>query len=151
MMIQGVLEFLMGLLYIGLGFGLPQLMRFQTQTQNQVPPEQMQMVQTFIVATYGVIGGVAMLAGFIRFMSGFRGLTFRSHGMGLASHFLGLINLGTCYCMPTAMGVCVWGCIVYFNSEVKQAFRLRDQGHEPADIEMQFSGYRSPPSDRQNP
>lgn len=144
MMVQGVLEIAIGLLYVGLGFGMPQLMQFQGQAQNQMPAEQMQMMQTMFVAVYGVMGGFAMLAGFIRFMSGFRGLTFRSYRLGVASHFVGLFSLTTCYCLPTALALCVWGCIVYFTSEVKHAFRMRAEGHEPADIEMQFSGYRPP-------
>ncbi len=139
MIIQGVLEILMGLGLFAMALFVPAIMN-QQGGGPQMPAEQLQVAKLVVWITYGVGGGVAIIAGILRITAGIRGLYFRSYGMGLASHFVGLLSLMTCYCLPTSLGLCIWGCIVYFNSDVKHAFKLGRNGQSPAEIETSFFG-----------
>ena len=46
----------------------------------------------------------------------------------------------TCYCLPTAVALAVYGLIVYLNPEVSEAFRMGEAGSEPAEIVAAFPG-----------
>jgi len=96
--------------------------------------------ETFMLLIYGTSGLVGIIAGLLRVIAGIRGLSFRGYVLGIVSHFFGMLNLGTCYCLPTALGLCIWGCIVYFNPEVKYAFKLGADGQKASDIEARMSG-----------
>ena len=143
MIIQGALEILVGLGYIAMAFVVPAMMNqpgFGGPNAGPQQAEELAMVRNILWMTYGLGGGVAILAGLLRIPAGIRGLYFRGYRLGLVSHFAGMLNLMTCYCIPTSFGLCIWGCIVYFNFDVKQAFKLGAQGHSSADIEAQYSG-----------
>jgi len=131
MMIQGVLEIIAGLFFAAMVFIVPGII---TNNPNgpQIPEEQARLMFGLI---YGSVGAVATCVGILRCYAGWQGFNFRRHGLGFASHFLGLLSMVTCYCLPTALGLCVWGCIVYTKPEVKNAFRLGAEGWTAAEIE----------------
>ncbi len=147
MIIQGSLEILVGIGYIVMAFAMPAMIFNQQAMAGPAggPPgpiqaEQLEMVKMVLWITYGGGGGIAITAGILRVVAGIRGLFYRNHTLGIVSHFFGMLNLMTCYCIPTSFGLCIWGCIVYFNFDVKQAFKLGKSGHTTAEIEAQFSG-----------
>lgn len=144
MMAQGVLEVLVGIGYAAMGFVMPAMMFNQVGQGGgpAIPPEQQQMMQLVFWLVYGGGGLATLIAGVVRIVAGIRGLSMRGYALGVTSHFLGLLSLLSCYCLPTSMALCVWGSIVYFNAEVKQAFKLVADGHEPAEVEARMSGYR---------
>ena len=143
MIILGVMEILMGLFWIGLAIFVPMFVVNQQGRGPQIPAGQQEMIQTVIGLSYGGIGLVVSLVGAFRIYCGWRGLHFRSRRAGLISHFVGMLSFLTCYCLPTSIGICVWGCIVYFKPEVKNAFRLGEDGHSAAEIE---AGVAMPPA-----
>ena len=147
MIIQGALEILVGIGYIVMAFAMPAMILNQQGVVGPAggPPgpvqaEQLEFVKMILWLTCGGGGGIAISAGILRVVAGVRGLFFRSHSLGIVSHIFGMLNLMTCYCIPTSFGLCIWGCIVYFNFDVKQAFKLGKSGHTTAEIEAQFSG-----------
>ncbi|QEG23756.1 hypothetical protein [Mariniblastus fucicola] len=145
MIIQGSLEILLGIGYIAMGFVMPNMiMNQQGGGGPAIPAEQQQMMQMMFGLIYGVGGGVAIVAGIVRIFAGVRGLYLKSYALGITSHFLGMLNVVTCYCIPTSLGLCIWGNIVYFNPEVKHAFKLVADGHDPADVEARMASGNYP-------
>lgn len=141
MIIQGVLEILMGGIYTAMIFVMPAIMNQQGAAGGpQIPGQQQQTVQLIVGLVYGIGGGIALIAGLLRIVSGIRGLSYRGYSMGVASHFFGMLNIITCYCVPTSLGLCIWGCIVYFNPEVKYAFKMGAEGQDAAKITAEMTG-----------
>lgn len=138
--VQGSLEVVYGIFYIatftsfligGLNMG---------PGQGQMPATEQEFMTRFFMTTmmvvYAVIGGLAILSCGFRIFAGVQNLRLRGRLLGIISFFAGLPNLLTCYCLPTAIGLCVWGCIIYFNPGVVQAFNLRKQGLSVAQIQQ---------------
>jgi len=134
MIIQGALEFVWGLAYVGLGVAVPMFLANQPAGAN-IPEEQLEMVQMIQGLVLGGAGVLSVLTGALRVAAGWRGLYFRSRGLAMFSHFFGLLNVVTCYCLPTSIGLCIWGCMVHLKPEVKNAFKLGADGWSAAEIE----------------
>ena len=135
--VQGTLEIIMGGIYVALAFLFPAMLNAQGQAGAQMPAEQATMMFMVMTLVYGAGGGLAILAGGLRILAGIRNLQLKGRVLGVIAFFVGLLNLLTCYCIFTAVGLCVWGCIIYFNPGVVQAFQLRRQGLSVAEIEQQ--------------
>jgi len=103
--------------------------------QNGMGPDEVQFLSTISMAFYGAIGCIVLGAGVFRIFAGIRSLDYRSFNLAFASHFVGLANLFSCYCLLPAIGICIWGCIVHFKPEVKYAYQLREVGYSAKDIE----------------
>ena len=139
MMIQGTFETLMGIYLLVMGFVMPGVMEAQMQAQQQqMPADQQDVFNTAFVSYFFAAGGVSLLFGVLRLVAGIMGIQYRGRGLGLISHFAGLLLLATCYCFPTALALGVYGCIVYFNADVVQAFRMRQQGRTIQEIFTHF-------------
>lgn len=141
MIIQGVLEVLMGVGIAVAGFAVPTMIMNQQAAGGGPPVPQAAQIQTVMLLAYGVMGSISGVAGVLRIVAGIRGLYFRGYALGVASHFFGMANVLTCYCLPTALALCIWGCMVYFNFEVKYAFKMGAEGQDPSEIEAGLSGY----------
>lgn len=140
MIVQGVLEILMGGFYVAMSFFMPAMM-MAGQPPGQMTAQQQEMMQTMQMTfglIYGIGGGAAILGGILRITAGIRGLYFRNRILGIIANFAGLLSVVTCYCLPTSIGLSVWGAIVHFNSPVKRAFALGDQGMKPSEIVASF-------------
>lgn len=132
MIIQGTLETLMGTGFILMGIVVPAMIQM-----NQRGPQQ---VQTILILVYSVMGLIALVVGVLRIVAGIRGLYFRGYVLGITTHFLGMLNFATLYCLPTSLALCIWGCMVHFNPEVKYAFRMGAEGQDANEIEAGFTG-----------
>lgn len=135
--VQGTLEIIMGGIYVAVAFLFPAMLNAQGQAGAQMPAEQATMMFMVMTIVYGGGGGLAILAGGLRILAGIRNLQLKGRVLGVIAFFVGLLNLLTCYCIFTAAGLCIWGCIIYFNPGVVQAFQLRRQGLSVAEIEQQ--------------
>ena len=141
MMVQGGLEVLAGIGLIGLGVFMPQFMAMQMETmpqrqqQMQLPPE----LFWIMFAMYGGMGLVALVAGILHGMAGMRNYRFQGRRLGIVAASAGLLTLFTCYCLPTAIGVAVYGLIVLLNREVAEAFAMVEAGHSPDDVLAHFN------------
>jgi hypothetical protein len=52
----------------------------------------------------------------------------RGRVFGLVAMGVGLLTFFTAYCVPTAIGIAIYGIVVYLNESVIHAFELRKQG-----------------------
>ena len=138
MIVQGVLEVLMGLLLVLVAFAMP---RFFDMAMQQAPPPPNNVrgmpgeVKTVITIVYGVMGGAGLLVGIVRIIAGIRNLSYRGRGLGLVSLFLGILSLATVYCALTSLGLMIYGLIVYFNEQTARAFAMGERGMSRADIQ----------------
>jgi hypothetical protein len=58
--------------------------------------------------------------------------------LGIFALGIGLIAAFTGFCAPTAIGLAVYGLIVYFDEPVVAAFNLGQSGKTPGEIHAAF-------------
>ncbi len=134
MTVQGGLEVAMGLMLVAFGLFFPQM--FQTMAQNAGPGgpgpedlEQLNQMSGWMLIYYSVVGGAAVVAGVLHIAGGVQLLRQRGRVLALVALFTGLLVMPTCYCLPTAIGLCVWGCVVLFNRAVVHALDHKHVGY----------------------
>jgi hypothetical protein len=132
MIVQGVLEILMGGLLVVIAAIITPLMEEAMRQQPGGPPPGMPLMPgdfaTLAMAIYLVMGIAALLAAPLRIIAGIRNLRYRGRGLGITALFVGGLSMATCYCAPTSLGVMIYGLIVYFNESTARAFELGEQG-----------------------
>lgn len=135
MIIQGVLESLYGVYMILLFSFMPNFTA--GQTANMTPDQR----QAFDIIMYvsAAIGAVLLLLAILRIAAGVLAVQYRGRLLGIITSLLGLISLMTCYCLPTAVGLCVYTLIIFLNPDVVQAFKMRSEGMSIADIRQYFA------------
>lgn len=140
MIVQGGLEIIAGIFYAAMGPFMMKMMSFANENvppeaamQNQQPPEEMMWV---LVAVYGGMGAVAIICGLLKVVAGIRNLSYKGRVLGFVALGSGLLSSITCYCAPTAIGLAVYGLIVYANSDVARAFEMAKQGYTPDQIKQ---------------
>jgi len=139
MCVQGALEFLFGIYFVVMGFVFPGLMNQQgLAPSGQLPAEQVETFSNVMFAFFVVAGLVVTFVGILRFVAGILGFHFRGRGLGIASHFLGLCSVVGIYCGLTAFALCLYGCLVYYNPNVRTAFRMRNEGQSVDEILAHF-------------
>jgi hypothetical protein len=143
MIVQGVLELLMG---VGLGAVaalMPTLIRMEMRPvpgpPGQPPPE---FAFWMVTGIYGGMAALALVAAALHIVAGVRNYRFRSRTLGIVAMAGGALTVMTCYCLPTAVGVAVYGLIVYLNDSVAEAFRMGEEGRPANEILASFSGFR---------
>jgi len=141
--IQGVLEIPMGLVTAGLGLLFPalaQMGEFQKgQNGAQPPPTEFFW---FFGVIYFVIGVPVLLCGILRIVAAVRNYRFKSRTLGMVSIIGGLCSMLSCYCAPTAVGLLVYGLILFLNPAVKAAFQMVEQGQSVDQVLAAFSPYQ---------
>lgn len=131
--VQGGLEGLAGAGLSGLGVFVS--IMIMTERNNpgfrngNAPPAGMEwLVGGFYVA----IGMPLLLVGILRIYAGLQNFRYRGRVLGIISFVCGAASVFTCYCAPTAIGMLIYGLIVYLNPAVQAAFEMGDKG-VPAD------------------
>jgi hypothetical protein len=143
--VQGLLELPMGAMVLGMGFFIPAMMALDKSNPKgggNPPPDE------FIygmMGAYIAIGSVVLFSALLRLFAAYRNFYFKGRTLGIASMIVGLGPLLTCYCGPTAIGVLVYGLIVYLNPAVRMAFAMGEQGRTAAEIFAAFTPYRTAP------
>ncbi len=135
MIIQGVLELLLGIVYMGLIVFVPMLMRDMPAGQGMPPPA---TFESILMITYGVMGGDGLIAGVLHVVAGIYGLRYRRRMLGIVALAAGMLGASTIYCAPTAIGLAIYGLITYCNPAVVAAFALGDAGVPPAGVRARF-------------
>jgi hypothetical protein len=60
----------------------------------------------------------------------------------MVSIIAGLSSMLSCYCAPTAVGLLVYGLILFLNPAVKTAFQMVEQGHSVDQVLAAFSPFQ---------
>lgn len=130
LIVQGTMAILMGLLFIGAAIFVPQVIAADMQRQRPPGGPSLEEMRMILLATYGVMGACGVLPGILQIYAGFQNLWLRGHTLGLVAICGGVVNLGTCYCFPTALALMIYGMIIYLNPTTKMAFELAKQGQD---------------------
>ncbi len=133
MIVQGALELLAAVGLGAMAVYMPIVIRQMQQLQKQ-PVMANQPAIWIVPLVYGGIAAVALAAGVLHLVAGVRNYRFRGRTLGIVALACGMLTILTCYCLPTAVALAVYGLIVYLNREVSEAFRMGEAGSEPAEI-----------------
>jgi len=131
MIVQGALEALLGLLF--LIFGPVALSGAMAQGGSEPPPVFVGVLAIFLALFLLASAGLLIFAGI-------RNLKYRSRTLGLVALAVGALSSITCYCAPTALGLLIYGLIVYLNGDVRRAFELGEQGATSDEIVRTIQG-----------
>jgi hypothetical protein len=133
MIVQGSLVLLVGILLFIMGPAM-----FALSGSSGMQSEDDRMAAGIAGGVYMLLGGVLLVVGGLNILAGVRNLKYRGRTLGIAAMCLGLIAALTCYCSLTAIGLLIYGLIVYLNQDVKRAFEMGDQGMSPDQIKASF-------------
>lgn len=92
----------------------------------------------FLAVLFAVVSIPAIAVSALRIFAGIYNLRFRRRKLGMTSLVVGLILVFTGYCAPTAIGLAVYGLLVYLNESVVAAFEMGDAGRSPMEINAAF-------------
>ena len=143
--VQGILETCVGLLASGAGVFFPIMARMDefkkaAAESDGPPPEQ---VFWAVGALYLAIGVVVLSCGILRIVAGLRNYQFKGRILGMVSIIVGIAPVFTCYCAPSAIGLLVYGLIIFLDPAVQTAFDLARQGRKPNEILAAFDPYQA--------
>lgn len=132
-LIQGILELLAGLFLVFATCGILMMPRHWPDDSPQ--PDGFWMVSII----YGALALIVLTAACLHITAGWQNRRFRGRTLGIIAMVGGMATLFTCYCLPTAVAVGVYGLIVLLNHEVTEAFYMGEAGHSPQDILAAFA------------
>ena len=139
--VQGSLITLYG---IGLGV-LAFVMPVFIQAQGGIPVAPIPVApfpvgfEWMMLAVYGSMGLISLVIGVLGIWAGIRMMRFRGRTFGIVALSSGLLSIAGCYCLPTAIGLFVYGLIVLLNEPVKRAFAMGEEGRTAAEIQNHFA------------
>lgn len=142
--VQGVVEIPMGLLLSGVGVMFPTIIRMSEEEgrarggQEPPPPEFLWGVAIF----YFVIGALVLASGILRLVAAYKNYGFRGRTLGMVSMIMGMCTMLTCYCAPTAIGVLIYGLILFLNPAVRAAFDMVGKGYTVAQMLAAYNPYQ---------
>jgi hypothetical protein len=140
--VQGLLEIPIGLMTGGIGVLFPVMLQMEeVQKQKGGPEEVPEGLFWAMSAIYLAIGIPVLICGALRLVAAYRNYYFQGRTLGIVSICAGAASILTCNCAPTAIGLMVYGLILFLNPAVKIAFEMARQGHTADQILAAFSTY----------
>jgi hypothetical protein len=136
MIVQAALELLAAAGLGALAVFMPVVFR---QMQNQ-PGMPNQPGIWILPLVYGGMAAAALISAVLHLVAGLRNYRFRGRTLGIVALACGMLSVFTCYCLPTAVAIAVYGLIVYLNPEASHAFRMGEAGSKPTEIIATFLG-----------
>lgn len=137
LIVQGSLEILMGGFLSIMGPVMMSVMSAAppptTGGSPPPPPE-------FMAGMYLAMGIPTLLAGILKIVSGIYGVRVKGRVLGYVALGSGLVSAASCYCLPTALGLGIYGLIVWLNSKSGEAFALVESGMTPDDAFARIDG-----------
>ena len=137
LIVEGSLETLMGILLCVIG---PVMMTFMKSAPpppsaaGPAPPPEL------FGAIYIAMGVVTLVAGVLKIVAGIRNVSFKGRTLGFVALGSSVLALASCYCIPTAIGLAVYGLVVYLDQKSAQAFQMGASGMPPDQILAQIEG-----------
>ena len=92
-----------------------------------------------MLAVYGSMGLAFFVTGVLGIWAGIRMIKFRGRKLGFVALSVGLLSFFGCYCLPTAIGLFIYGLIVLLNPSVKRAFEMGEEGYTANEIQNHFA------------
>jgi len=135
MIVQGCMSLIMGLFFVGAAVLLPGMIAADMRRQGNGPP--IEQMQTVLLATYGVMAACGILPGLVQIVAGFQNIWLKGYTLGLIGLGSGMLSFGTCYCLPTALALLIYGLIIYFHETTRLAFQMASQGQTYDEIMRQ--------------
>ncbi len=102
------------------------------------PSETELAIASFVGWFYGGIGVALLAIGILQIYAGIRNLSFKGRTVGIVALSFGILTVFTCWCAPTAIGLAIYGLIVYLSPAVTHAFQLRKDGVSKDNILARF-------------
>jgi len=137
MLVQGALE-----VFAAFGLGvmaivMPRMMEADFQHAANAPQLPPNFFWIFTVE-FGVMAAAALIAAMLHIAAGLRNYRFRGRVLGIVALAGGLLTFFTCYCLPTAICLSIYGLIVYLNRSVSDAFCMGESGCSSSEILTTF-------------
>lgn len=141
--VQGSLVTLFGLGLMAMALVMPAMLKAQAEMRPQprmpARPPMPEHVELTLLFVYGGMGVISLVIGVLGIWAGIRMLKFRGRTLGFVALSSGLLTIAGCYCLPTAIGLFIYGLIVLLNEPVRRAFTMGEQGRTAAEIQNHFS------------
>jgi hypothetical protein len=136
MIINGVFAALAGIVVALMGPLMFSMFRQMPPGPGGGPP---QGFIDMISLMYLLMGTVTMIGGAMNIVGGARALVFRNRALVITALFFNITPMFNCYCLPTSLGIMIYGLIVMFQPDVAQAFALAEDGQPIEEIRRQLS------------
>lgn len=145
MIVQGVLELLMGCFLVGMSIMAVTVMKDAFANNPGMPPPGQgpspEVMGNIVFGTYLAMGLGAFVLGLLHCYAGYQNFNFRGRVLGIVASLAGLGAVFTCYCLPTGIALCIYGLIVHCNPSVAAAFQMQAEGYSGDAILATFSRY----------
>jgi hypothetical protein len=138
MIINGALASLLGIFTAMMG----PFMFAMFQQMPAGPGAPPQGLIDMISMIYLIVGTVVLVGGVVNIVGGIRALAYRNRVLVITALFFNIVPMLTCYCLPTSLGLMIYGLIVMFQPDVAQAFALADEGMPAEEIRQRLSAQR---------
>lgn len=126
MFVQAGFEILMGilLLFYFAMFGImgATMMDDMNRPTSRADEPSPQVFLSIVGAVLGLLCLICLVSGVLRIYAGINNIKHRKRKLGIFSLSFGVITLFTFYCLPTSIGLLIYGLIIFLNPEVKRAF-----------------------------
>ena len=137
LMVEGGLEALMGIFLCIMG---PVVAAFMSASPPPATPGAPAPSPELFSAIYIAMGAPTVVAGIIKIIGGIRNVSLKSRTLGFVALGSSVLSLASCYCIPTALALGVYGLIVYVNERSAQAFKLVETGMSAEQAIAQVDG-----------
>ncbi len=143
--VQGILEIPVALYAIAMGVLVPAMSHFEKiQNAQKLDDDVAQMPAWFlwtVAGMYLTLGALVLVFAVLRLIAGFQNYRLKGRRIGMTSIIGGLVSMLTFCCLPTAIGLVVYGLVLFLNPAVKAAFQMVEQGHSVEQVLAAFSPY----------
>jgi hypothetical protein len=142
LIVNGVLCILYGIVLMGMGPFMQWMFGMQAA---QAPPEaqaqlkQMQEMMRIFTYVYVVQGIANAVGGAINIAAGIPAMRYRRRTFVIVGLFSTVATFASCYCLPTSLGLMIWGLIVMFQKDVDEAFKMGAAGRSVDEIKSRFA------------
>lgn len=95
-------------------------------------PEAAALTRGILVLIPALMMLAHLIPGVLQLVAGYFMLRFRMRWLALLSYLAGGLSVFGCYCVPTALGIGIWGLIVLFDRDVVARFEAVAREREQA-------------------
>jgi MFS family permease len=142
MIVNGVLCILYGFVLMAMGPFMQSVFAMQgaqAPPQQQAQIQQMQQMMKIFVWVYAALGIANAAGGIVNIAAGIPAMRYRRRTFVIVGLLANVATFASCYCLPTSLGLMIWGLIVMFQKETAEAFRMGDAGRSVDEIKSRFA------------